>query len=207
MLTLTDITTQFSTWHIARAAGLTAYLLLFATTTCGLLLSLQLIPIKYRQKALSIHTISVYSLLLFTLLHATILLFDKHVSFSLADIFIPFWTDYHSWPMALGILSFYGLVLISITAIPLMLKFIGYKRWRYMHYFTFGCYWLALYHGLTLGTDSRSLIVLGLYASTAGITFYLSGLRVWKYVIKKSYHNSQSDLRRKQLASIPGDVK
>ena len=181
MLTLTDI---FSIWHITRAAGLTAYLLLFLATTCGLMLSLQLTAIKYRSTILYFHKKSLYLLFLFTLLHGLILLFDKHVPFSLADIALPFWSGYSSWPLALGILAFYALMILSVTGMPNILKMLGHKRWRYLHYLSFPCYWLALFHGFTQGTDSSNYIILTLYVATGCIVSYLTFLRVWRSLKK-----------------------
>ncbi|WP_346353085.1 ferric reductase-like transmembrane domain-containing protein [Azotosporobacter soli] len=192
MLTLSDVAAAFSTWHIARAAGLTAYLLLFTVTASGLLQSLRLIDAKHRPRLARLHQKSLYSLLLFTLLHALILLFDKHVSFSLADVLIPYWSDAYSWPLALGILAFYALLTIAITTVPAIIKLSGAKLWRYAHYLAFPAYWLALYHGFTLGSDSGNKFVLALYAVTGGLTACLTLLRIGYSLKKRGYYDADT---------------
>ncbi|HWR40144.1 MAG TPA: ferric reductase [Patescibacteria group bacterium] len=192
MLTVSDIAAGFSPWHIARAAGLTAYLLLFTVTTSGLLLSVRLTAAKYRPQLVNIHQKSLYSLVFFTWLHGLILLFDKHVPFSLADILIPYWSDAYSWPLALGILAFYALLAIALTTIPAIIKLSGPKLWRYAHYLAFPGYWLALYHGFTLGTDSGNGFILTLYAITGGLTACLTLLRIGYSLKKRGYYDADT---------------
>ena len=176
----TDLVTIFSTWHIARAAGLTAYLLLFIITACGLLFTLQVVPSKHRPFIMHLHKASVFACIAFTLLHGIILMFDKHIHFSAADVFIPFWSDYKSWETGLGIVAFYVILVVTLTSIPAITKMLQFKMWKNVHYLAFPCYWLAFYHGLVLGTDSHSTFMIALYVCTAGTIFTLMLLRIWK---------------------------
>ena len=102
---MNELTTIFSSWHIARAAGLTAYMLLFLTTAGGLLLSLQTVPAKYRSTITNIHNTIAITGILFTLLHLSALLFDKQIGFSLADVLIPFWSNYQTLESTMGIIA------------------------------------------------------------------------------------------------------
>ena len=95
-----DITTIFSTWHIVRAAGLTAYLLLFVISACGLLISLRLLPLPYRSPAMTIHKTASQSCVILTLVHVLLLLGDQYTQFSLADVLIPLWADEYGAELA-----------------------------------------------------------------------------------------------------------
>lgn len=176
----TDITTIFSTWHITRAAGLTTYLLLFVIITYGLLMSLQMISPAYRPLATKLHKSAVYWGIFFALVHGGILLVDKHLTFSLADILLPFWSNHHTWKMGMGILAFYSIVLIAIVSNSVIIKAVGRKMWKSIHYLAFPCYLLALFHGYQLGTDSKNWFIISLYATTASIVITLLLRKTWK---------------------------
>lgn len=182
---LTLLTDVFSTWHIARGTGLTAYVLLFMVTAGGLAMSLQLIPPKYRAEFLGLHRSSTVAAGVMLLLHATVLLFDRHVAFSPADVWLPFWASNSAVEMAAGIVAFYTLVTLSFTSVRSIMKAIGFENWRFTHYLAFPCYILALYHGIMLGTDSGALPIRLLYQSTVSIILAMTLLRIWKAVGKK----------------------
>jgi sulfoxide reductase heme-binding subunit YedZ len=192
----TDPGTIFSTWHIARAAGLTAYLLLFIITACGLLFTLQVVPTRYRPFVMHLHKASVIACIAFTLLHGMILMLDKHIHFSAADVFIPFWSDYKSWETALGIVAFYVISMVTITSVPAIMKVLDRKMWQKVHYLAFPCYWLAVYHGVVLGTDSHNISIIALYVCTSGTILTLTLLRIWKSIHNRGVVYAHSARRR-----------
>jgi len=182
---LTIVTDVFSTWHIARGTGLTAYVLLFLITGGGLALSLQLVPPKIRAGFLGLHRTASIAAAIMLLLHGSILIFDRHVAFSLADVWLPFWASHKTLEMATGIIAFYTLAALVFTSLRSVMKAIGFENWRFTHYLAFPCYLLALYHGVMLGTDSGAPAILILYQSTASIILAMTLLRIGKSVGKK----------------------
>ena len=173
-----DIITIFSTWHVIRAAGLTAYLLLFVISALGLMISLQMLPVKYRSQALVIHKFSAIACVAFTLVHGLMLLFDDYVHFSLGDILIPYKADGYGEGLVTGILAFYSLLVITIVSIPVIMKVVGAAIWRKAHYFALPCYWLALYHGIMVGTDRDAVAIVLLYATTSLGMLVLCGMKM-----------------------------
>lgn len=170
---------SLSTWHIIRASGLTAYLLLFLTASLGMLLSARVIPPKYRSGVLQLHKGAVISSIVFSLVHAVFLLFDKHVAFSLADVFVPFsLAKDPSFSTAMGILSFYFLIFVTVTSIPYITRRLGGKYWKYTHYLSWPCFMIALYHGLLRGTDSSSPYIFGMYAITGFVFIITASVRI-----------------------------
>ena len=182
---LTIVTDVFSTWHISRGTGLTAYVLLFLITGGGLALSLQLVPPKIRAGFLGLHRTASIAAAIMLLLHGSILIFDRHVAFSLADVWVPFWASHKTLEMATGIIAFYTLAALVFTSLRSVMKAIGFENWRFTHYLAFPCYVLALYHGVMLGTDSGAPAIRFLYQSTASIVLAMTLLRIWKSVGKK----------------------
>ena len=179
---MNELLTIFSTWHVIRAAGLTAYLLLFLTTTVGLLLSLRIIPGKDRLAVINVHKTIAMTGLVFALLHLSALLFETHIHFSLADVFIPFWSSYQTRNTALGVIVFYAMAIVILISIPVIMKKMGYRIWRSIHSFAFLCYWIALYHGVVLGTDSHNGLVLMMYIFTGLIVVSLISIKVKKTI-------------------------
>lgn len=169
---------MFSTWHIIRAAGLTSFVLLFLLTACGLLLSTGIVPVKYRASILKIHATAASACIFFSVIHMATLLLDKYVHFSLADILLPFWAEDAVWETATGIIAFYALLIITITSVSAIMKLLGAKLWRFTHYLAFPCFWLSLYHSLTMGTDSNNPFIILLYAVTAGAVALITLLRI-----------------------------
>lgn len=182
---MTILPDVFSTWHIARGTGLTAYVLLFLVTVGGLALSLQMVPLKNRAGILGLHRAISIAAAMVLFLHGIILIFDRHVSFSLADVWIPFWTSSNTLEMATGIIALYTLTALVFTSFRSVMKAIGFENWRFTHYLAFPCFWLALYHGTMLGTDTAALPIRLLYQSTASIVIAMTVLRVWKSTRKK----------------------
>jgi len=165
---------SLSTWHIIRASGLTAYMMLFIIATLGMLLSARFIPVKYRADALQFHKSTAISCIIFSLIHVVVLLFDKHVAFSLADVFVPFaLAKDPSFATAMGSLAFYALIIVSFTSIPAVMRRLGGRFWKYTHYLSWPCFMMALYHGMLLGTDSTSPVIFGMYVIT-GLLFVLA---------------------------------
>ena len=191
-----DITTIFSTWHIVRAAGLTAYLLLFVISACGLLISLRLLPLPYRTAAMAIHKTASQSCVILTLIHVLLLLGDDYTQFTLADVLIPLWADDYGAEMATGILAFDSLLLITIFAIPVIMKKVGNNVWRKAHYLALPVFWLTLYHGFTAGTDTKATGIMALYLITGAAMMVLCGLKAGRIMKKGQQTYEYSPCRR-----------
>src|SRR6266480_4416011 len=78
-------------WYLARAAGVTAYILLWLSLTLGVGMSVKLFePEVKRFNVYDLHAfISVFSIL-FVGLHVFVLLLDDFVGFTLGELLVPF---------------------------------------------------------------------------------------------------------------------
>jgi len=171
---LTGPTTNTNTelpwkWYIARASGIISYLLLFLLMMTGIGLTTGYIysifgPII----AWRIHRTISISLVAFILIHILTLLFDEFIGFSVADILIPFYSDYSPIYLSLGIIGFYLFTIITLTSIFLIVK--KYKFWRFLHYLTFPTFIMLFIHGVFIGTDTNLLPMQIMYWSTGIIT-------------------------------------
>jgi methionine sulfoxide reductase heme-binding subunit len=164
-------------WYLARAAGIVAYLMLFAGVTLGLLMTGSLLDRWFpRNRVYDLHRFVSLLTLGLILLHALIVLPDAYFSFSVVELFVPFASPFSPAFMALGAISLY--VTIVVVGAFYLRGILSYAVWRLIHYATFGAYVLALVHGIGAGTDTAWAQYL--YAATAVIVFNLFVYRVLK---------------------------
>ncbi|MGD8584318.1 MAG: ferric reductase-like transmembrane domain-containing protein [Chloroflexota bacterium] len=173
LLAMTDKTA----WHLSRSAGTVAYLLLSGSTVWGLLqsskLAKEVIPAGL---SYAMHNILSWLALIFTGLHALVLLFDNYYTYTLSDLTIPFIGPYRPIWVGLGIIGFY-LMLMVIISFQVRTR-IGQQRWRALHYFSFVVYALATVHGLAAGTDSSKLSMRLMYLGSGLLVFFLTNYRL-----------------------------
>ncbi|MFN2139116.1 MAG: hypothetical protein ACK2U5_01465 [Candidatus Promineifilaceae bacterium] len=164
-------------WHLSRAAGTVAFLLLTGSTVWGLLLSSKIIKEAIPAAlSLAMHNILSWLALAFTGLHALVLLFDNYYTYSLADLTIPFVGPYRPVWVGLGIIAFYMMALVTLSF--QFRKQIGQKRWRSLHYLSFALFILATVHGLAAGTDNSKLGMQIMYLGSGMLVFFLTTYRM-----------------------------
>lgn len=169
--------TEKTPWYFTRSAGTVAYLLLASSTIWGLLLSTKLLKDHVPAVlALAMHNILSWLAVVLTSLHALALLWDSYYSYSLADLTVPFIGPYKPGWVGLGIIGFYLMFLTTLSFN--FRKQIGQKRWRQLHYLTFGVYLLATVHGVTAGTDSGNVGMQVLYWGSGLLVLFLSNFRL-----------------------------
>jgi sulfoxide reductase heme-binding subunit YedZ len=169
-LPLTGQTSAY--WYMARAGGIVAYLLLWLSTIWGLILSTKvtarLIPAPVAYGA---HEFLALLAVLFTALHAGVLLGDEYIKFNIFHLAFPFTAPYEPVWTGMGTIALY--LSITMTGSFYVRKQIGQKLWRTLHYFTFVAYTLALSHGLMAGSDSSLLIMKFMYLGTGLSVLFL----------------------------------
>ena len=156
---------QSWSWYVSRASGMLAAVLLALLVLSGVgLLTGQTYRFLEPLPAWAAHRALGIAFVAMSLLHILVLLFDKYIGFSLADLLIPFAADYKplqlggielgSMYVALGILALYAVVIIMITTHFWMDS--KPHRWKAFHYTSYGVLAAVFVHGLFLGTDLKS---------------------------------------------------
>lgn len=169
--------TEKTPWYFTRSAGTVAYLLLAGSTIWGLLLSTKLIKETIPAAlSLAMHNILSWLAVVLTGLHALALLWDSYYAYTVADLTIPFIGPYRPGWVGLGIIGFYLMFLTSLSFN--FRKQLGQKRWRQLHYATFGVYILATLHGVMAGTDSGNLGMQALYWGSGLMVLFLTNFRL-----------------------------
>ncbi|HZQ35892.1 MAG TPA: ferric reductase-like transmembrane domain-containing protein [Dehalococcoidia bacterium] len=163
------------TWYTIRAAGITAYLLLFFTVATGLILSgpggawWKGIPI------LPLHRFLTWLMGGFLAVHVLVLLVDNYLRFSVIEAFVPFAARYEPFWTGVGVLALYLVVLVvASTAVRRELHNL---LWYGLHLLSYPAFVFATAHGITTGADTRHGWMLALYVVCAAIAAALLAVR------------------------------
>jgi methionine sulfoxide reductase heme-binding subunit len=153
-------------WIVARASGLTGYLLLTTSVLAGIVVKAR--PLAGVKPALvtALHRFLALLGLGAIALHGTALVLDQTVQISPAALTVPGLVPHRPVWTALGVLAF-DLMLLVYASFSLRRR-IGVRAWRRLHWLTYGVFGLATLHGLAAGTDSGRPWVLALYGSAVG---------------------------------------
>lgn len=162
-------------WYTTRAAAVTAYLLLSATTVLGLSISTRWLDRLFsRATAFALHEWLSWLALACVGLHVGALLVDRFQPFSLSAVLIPFASSYRKLATGFGVLSLYLLATITISFY--LRSHIGQRAWRTLHYGSFALYILATAHGIFSGASQDLPWMRWAYiASAAAAGFLLAG--------------------------------
>lgn len=172
-----ELGNMINVWYTTRAAGLTAYMLLFVAVSAGMLQGSSFSKGKRKQIISQIHQWCGWFGLLFGMVHGIVLVFDDYIGYSIWQLLIPFAAPHERWLTGLGTVSFYMLLLIMVSSD--YMKAFGKKVWRTIHFLALPTYVMALLHGTLLGTDTKSAPIWWMYIITASITGVLLLARIF----------------------------
>jgi hypothetical protein len=170
------VTGSALTWDIARAGGMVAYVLLTASVSIGLIVSLKWRSPKWtRFVTTELHRFVTLLALIFTGIHTLAVAVDPFIQFTPAEVLVPFLSHYRPLWVALGIVGAY--LAIAVYVSEWVRPLVGYAWWRRFHYLSFVAFIVALVHGLGTGSDSRAPWAIAMYAASAVLVAALIALR------------------------------
>ena len=116
-------------WYVARASGIIAWLLLTASVIWGVLLSTDAFP-THRRPAwlLDLHRWLGGLTVAFVAAHLAALVADSYTHFDLADLAIPYASEWRPGAVALGVVATWCLVAVEATS--LAMRRLPRKLWR-----------------------------------------------------------------------------
>jgi len=160
------------TWILLRAAGIGAYLMLWATVSWGLIGTTSVVGKRVsRATSITFHQFLAVSASFLIGVHIGSLLLDSFVHFTPLDVAVPLHTSYKTVPVALGIASMYAVATVLVSSWTR--KRLSTTWWRRLHLLAVPAFALALVHGVFTGTDVlRSWIWWG-YVLTGGSVLFL----------------------------------
>ena len=164
-------------WIVIRGSGLVAFGLLAASTIWGLMVSTKLFGRAVKAKPLTwFHESLGLGALIATGVHMVALTMDQYVDFGWIDVLVPGVASWEPTAVALGVTSFYGLAVVTLSFY--VKGIIGQKAWRTIHFLAFGTFTAALIHGVLAGTDTANPLATGLYVGSGVLVVGLLILRI-----------------------------
>jgi methionine sulfoxide reductase heme-binding subunit len=167
-------------WILARASGLTAYLLLTGSMLVGLVVKSR--PFGRALKAAAMtdtHRFLTLLALGAVALHGLALTLDSTVRIRVPALVVPGLSQYRPLAVALGVVAA-ELAALIVMSFPLR-KTIGARVWRRLHWATYGVFVAATVHGLAAGTDTARPWAFALYViAVAGVAFATA----WRFLTR-----------------------
>ena len=163
-------------WILARASGITAYVLLTTSVLAGLVVKSR--PFGRALKAASATDTHKFLALLAlgaVALHGLALTLDSTIHIRLGALLVPGLSPYRPLWTGLGVAAVEIAVLIFVS-FPLR-KVIGARAWRRLHWATYAVFAAATVHGLGAGTDTSKPWGLGLYVGAVGAVVFATAWR------------------------------
>jgi len=177
-------------WYITRSAGLAAYILMWLSVAWGLAVSSKILDnLLHRSFTYDFHQFLSLLALGFTALHVIVLMFDKYLPYSVAQILVPFISPYRPVWVGIGVIGLYLSVLVTVTFY--LRGRIGMKAFRWIHMSSLLGYLGVLVHSILSGTDSSLTSVLLLYVGTFLVTVFLMTYWIFLSVQKNKLKAAQ----------------
>jgi len=167
-------------WYISRASGIIGFIFLWLTIFLGLSIRNPLLK-RFIEPIYSFdfHCFTAAVAVFWSLIHGTSFLFDSMMGFGIKDVAVPFHANspyVHNNPLALGIMAFWMMVVMTITSY--LRRHMNHWLWRALHFMNPLAFIFVVVHGYVIGTDMKNPYVAGAYMwSSAFLAFiYLSML-------------------------------
>lgn len=165
------------TWYVARGAGVVAWALAAAAVVWGLALSTRVAGRRPSPAWLAdLHRFLGGLAVTFTGVHVAALLLDDWVRFTIADMLIPFVSQWRPAAVAWGVVAAYLLVAIEVTS--LLRRRLPVRWWRAVHLTSFGLFVAATAHVVMAGTDAGSWWLRTLVITAVGAVVFLTVVRI-----------------------------
>ncbi|MBV9040728.1 MAG: ferric reductase-like transmembrane domain-containing protein [Acidimicrobiia bacterium] len=140
-------------WYLTRGSGIVSLVLLTASVVLGVSTAARWASAKWpRFITEGLHkNISLLSIV-FLAVHIATAVLDGYVHIRWIDAVVPFTSTYRPFWLGLGALAFDMLLAVIVTS--LLRVRIGHRIWRAVHWLAYGCWPIAVLHGLGAGSDN-----------------------------------------------------
>jgi sulfoxide reductase heme-binding subunit YedZ len=168
-------------WALGRATGVVALLLFTVSVLLGILTRSGRPAFGLPRFGVAlVHRNASLLGVVFVLTHVISLFFDPYAQLRLVDVVVPFLGTAKPFWLGLGTCAFDLVIALAVTG--LMRQRIGQKAFRFVHWFSYAMWPIALAHALGNGTDAGttwfvelaaacSLLVLGALSWRVSATF------------------------------------
>ena len=164
-------------WWVARSGGIVALVLTGLAVIWGLALSTKVMQGTPTPRwLLSLHCWLGGLSVTFTGVHIAALVLDSYVHFGVAEILVPFASEWQPGAVAWGIVSMYLLVAVQLTSI--FMKRTPRRWWKRVHMTSWLLFWTGLIHGVTAGTDAAHPVYVAVTGVMTLLVVFLTSFRI-----------------------------
>jgi len=161
---------------MARAAGITAYLLLSGVVLLGLTMASKKPLARWPRFALEdVHRFGGLLVGSFVAIHVVTVAVDAWLPFTLTSLIVPFTSRYRPLWVGLGVVA--AELLVALAVSNHYRQRLQYAFWRRAHYLNFLVWGAATVHGIGSGTDRSSPWLLSVYAVAVGAVAATAAVR------------------------------
>lgn len=173
---------QMRLWLAARAAGITAYLILTFVVAVGLILShpINRSTWKLSKQIFPWHENLYVFMVAFLAVHIVSIILDPYAGVGIAGSFIPGLSSYRSVPVALGSLALYSLLISGLTA--RYTKWLPPGIWLKIHRLSLVVWGLSWAHGILAGADTEAMAAMYVITGLAVL-----GAAAYRYWVSKQH--------------------
>ena len=173
-------------WLVARATGVTAYLLLAVQVAAGLVMShpTNVSTWKLSKRVFPWHEHLAIFAISFLLLHVGLLAIDRYANVGVVGALVPGLSGYRPPAIAVGSIALYSLLITAVTA--RWTKLLPKGAWLKVHRLSAVAFALAWAHAMLAGTDSGALQPM--YLATGLPILALVAHRWWVVRVRPTRH-------------------
>ena len=185
--------TDIRPWLVARATGVTAYLLLAVQVTAGLVMShpTNLSTWKVSKRTFPWHEHLAVFTLAFLVIHVVLLSIDRYADVGVVGALVPGMSGYRPPAVAVGTIALYSMLVTAISA--RWTKLLPAGMWLKVHRLSALAFVLAWSHAFVAGTDSAVLQVM--YLATGLPVLALIAHRWWVVRVRPTRANQSAAQR------------
>ena len=167
-------------WYTTRATGLVTLVLFTLVVSLGTLVANRVGGTTVGRFELNeLHRTIASVAIVFLAIHIVTTVIDSYVATGPLAVVVPFISPYKRLPVALGAIALD--LMVAVWASSLLKARIANASWRFIHWFSWLAYAIALVHALATGTDARHgiglVIILACLATVAGAA-------AWRFVAR-----------------------
>ena len=166
-------------WYLTRGTGVTALLLVTASVLIGIAASMRAGGTRMPRFVVSgLHRNVSLLTVAFIIVHVVTTVLDAYTPITLLDAIIPFASPYRTLWLGLGAVAFDVILALVITS--LVRVRIGLKTWRFVHWFAYACFPIAVMHALGTGTDASQRWMVAVTIICVGLVVVAALARLWQ---------------------------
>jgi hypothetical protein len=164
-------------WYLTRGTGAVSLILLTASMVLGIAHSVRWSPRRTPRFVVGdLHRNVSMMVLVFIAIHVATSVMDGFAPIRWLDAIVPFVSAYRPVWLGLGAVAFDVLLAVAVTS--LLRARMSYRVWRVIHWTAYGCWAIAVFHGVGIGSDTKQTWMLALVAGSVVTVVAAIGWRV-----------------------------